>query len=168
MYTLHPPPSPREGRQRSKQCGNVYSTPLDGTVQKVFISTISNVLQIMEELLKEWTAWTATLVQYKKCGVRFQMNLSLQGTVYYIKLEIVQYTLFVLSRPIKLNGLYRTVSTFRLSFCPNHTVYCTHFLYCPVQLSWMDSTALFRPFVSVYPSTQTILAWVAEVYIFRM
>ena len=41
--------------------------------------------------------------------------------------------------------------------------YCTHFLYCPAQLSWLDFTALYRPLrcvsLSLPPFIRTKMAW---------
>ena len=69
--------------------------------------------------------------------------------------EIVLFTRFVRSRPTELNGLYRTVHTF--CTVPSNRVertlpYCSHVLYCSVQQSWTDFTALFTRFVRSRPT----------------
>ena len=45
-------------------------------------------------------------------------NFFIQNTVDWSKLEVILYTLFVLSCPTKLTGLYRTVSTCAALFRP--------------------------------------------------
>ena len=51
----------------------------------------------------------------------------------------------------------------------NWKYYCTHFLYCPVQLSWLDFTAPYRPLRCV---TLSLLSWYKpkwrRVYVFFM
>ena len=68
---------------------------------------------------------TCLKVNFPSCSAMYNVQCTLSAlplqvqntdTVFYIKLEIVLYTLFVLSFPTKLTGLYRTVSTFALGY----------------------------------------------------